>query len=406
MTVRAATGPARAVVLAASLLLMALVVVAAERARATPSALGRALGIEPLTARLATIADTLAVAHHEPTAAQIAFARRAGAAAPLNALPYYIAAAAGGPATTQQRRVLADMALRRDPRLRPAWSWMVADRVARQDGAGIARALIRLAVLSDPNQQIWTAIAQISADPAARAEIKREIQRGAPWRDTYLTALSGSPVDRAVVFEMLQSVGKHPPVTNTPVAGPPDDQRAFLAALIARKEYERAYLAWVQWLPAASQDAVGHVFDGQFRGRVALPPFSWRVIEGTGGATAIDPATGLTLDYAGDDTVAVAEQTLLLSPGRYRIVTQAKFDAIPVDAGVSPVTWSVACLPDAKPLADLAVPLDGAEHRVAGAAFDVPATCQAQTLSLKVGPVDFGKRAAGHIRAVTIEAIK
>ena len=403
----ARAGFGRALVLVGALLLAALVFVATERARPASTGLGRALGMEPLDAELAVIADTIAVAHRQPDAGQLAVARRAARAAPLDALPYYIVGAVNAPETVARRRTLVAMALHRDPRLRPAWSWTVADRVAANDVPGITRALLRLAVLGTDAQQLWGAIAQLSADPSARAIIKSEIRRGAPWRDTYLAALSSSPVDRAVVFEMLESVGKHAPVSAAPPPpGTPDDRRAFLAALIDRKDYERAYLAWVQWLPAASQEAVGHVFDGSFKGRAALPPFAWRMIEGAGGSAAIDPAIGLSLDYSGNDVADVAQQTLLLSPGRYRVVSQAKFDSVSIDSATSPVAWNLTCLPDGKQLGQLALPLDGVERRIAGAPFEVATACQAQLLALKVGPSDFGKRIAGHIRAVTIEAVK
>lgn len=390
-----------------ALVFVGIIVISTEQVRPTETRLGRALGVEPIDTRLVAIADSIAVTRRRPTAADLAFSNQVAERRPLSALPYYIAAATTAPGDVNRARRLNTLALRRDPRLRPAWAWQVADRAQANDLGPAAAALIRLAVLSPDAGSIWPAIAQISVSPAARKEIKGEIARGAAWRDTYLTALSDSNVDRAIAFEMLESAGKRRPVTNKPLPpGTPDDRRAFLRQLIVQRDYDRAYLAWVQWLPLASQTAVGRVFDSGFKGAAALPPFAWELSDGVGGATAIDPAVGLSLDYSGDDGAVLAKQMILLPPGRFRLVTQARFDPISNENGIAPLVWSVSCATDNKPLNDLAIPLDGSPRRVAGVPFDVSATCPAQILSLKVNSADFAKRLSGAIRAVTIEAVK
>jgi hypothetical protein len=206
---------------------------------------------------------------------------------------------------------------------------------------------------------------------------------------------------------MLESVGKRAPVTNVvPPPGTSDDRRAFLAQMITQHDYERAYLAWVQWLPAASQTAVGHVFDGDFTGAAALPPFAWEVADGAGGTTAIAPASGLSIDYSGSDGSVLAKQMVLLAPGRYRLVTEAKFQPVSNENGTAPLTWTLVCAVGNTALNELPVPLDGSAKRVAGAPFEVPVGCNAQTLSLKVNSADFAKHLSGAIRSVGIETVK
>lgn len=388
-------------------LFIGIVTVSTEQARPASTPLGRAIGVEPVEARLAVIADTIAVAQRRPSATDLAYANRMAEHQPLSALPYYIAAATRAPGDASRARQLNALALRRDPRLRPSWAWQVTDRAKANDSALATAALIRLAVLTPDPWPIWAAVAKLSVDPAARKEIKRELARGAAWRDNYLKALSESDVDRAVAFEMLQSAGKYAPATNKPpLAGKPDDRRGFLRQLISQRDYERAYLAWVQWLPAASQDAVGRVFDPSFKGYAALPPFAWELSDGVGGTTAIDPAVGLSLDYSGDDGAVLAKQMVLLPQGRFRLVTQAKFEPLANENGLAPLIWTVSCAADAKPLNELAVPLDGNARRVAGPTFDVPAGCPAQILALKVNSADFAKRLSGAIRSVSVEAVK
>lgn len=389
-----------------ALAMSAIILVSAEQARPAATALGETLGLVPLAPRLAEIADTIAVRHRIPSPDQLAFARRAAVATPLAGVPYYIVGATGGRDTAPRNRRLIALALRRDPRLRPAWAWTVADRIKAGDVTGITRALIRLAVLTPENEKLWPAIAQISAAPQARALIKAQIRRDTDWQDRYLTALSASTVDRAIVFEMVQSVGKHVPVATVMSSpGRPDDRRDFLAVLMQRKEYERAYLAWIQWLPAASLDAVGHVFDGGFKGAVALPPFTWQLSDGAGGSAGIAPATGLTIDYAGTDGATLASQLLLLAPGRYRVTTEARFASSSND-GVAPLVWELTCQSDQTALTTLAVPLDGTTGRIVGTPFDVPAGCVAQTLALKVNSAEFAKHLSGQIRNVSVEAVK
>ena len=407
MTATTSSWVRRSAALAGAIVFVGIITISTEQARPAASSLGRTIGVGPAEPRLATIADTIAVAHRRPSAADLDFANHVATRQPLAALPYYIAAATRPADAVMSARALNAMALQRDPRLRPAWAWRVTDRAKANDVGAATRALIRLAVLTTDSTPIWTAIAQISADPAARKEIKAEIARGAPWRDLYLTTLSASAVDRTIVFEMLESVGKRAPVTNVaPPPGTPDDRRAFIAQMVTQRAYERAYLAWVQWLPAASQNAVGYIFDGGFTGAAALPPFTWEFVDGAGGTTAVVPATGLTVDYSGSDGSVLAKQMILLPPGRYRLVTQAKFEPVSNENGTAALSWTLACVGGNPTLNALAVPLDGVSKRVAGAPFQVAAGCDAQTLSLKVNSADFAKHLSGAIRSVAIEAVK
>ena len=407
MTITHSRWVRRCAALVGAVLFVGIITVSIEQARPTATVLDRVIGVEPVEERLAAIADTIAVAHRRPSAADLTFANRIAARQPLAALPYYIAAATRGPAAMENARALNALALQRDPRLRPAWAWRVNDRAQAADVAGTTRALIRLAVLNQEAGPIWSAIAQITTDPAARKEIKAEIARGAVWRDDYLTHLTASKVDPAIVFEMLAAAGKQASVTSVaPPSGAPDDRRAFLTQLVTQHDYERAYLAWVQWLPAGSRAAVGNVFDGDFKGAAALPPFAWDIANGGGGTASIDPAVGLSIDYSGSDGSVLANQMVLLAPGRYRLVTRAKFQPVSNEYGAAPLTWTLVCITGNPVLNELPVPVDGSAKRVAGVPFEVAKGCDAQTLSLKVNSADFAKHLVGAIRSVAIETVK
>ena len=393
----------RMFVLIVAVALAVAVVAAAEHARPGYTPLGKALGLWSSEERLRALADAKIEHGTPPGAAGIALARHVATTAPLSALPFYVL---GTNAQVREPAAAVAAALERDPRFRPGYSWQAESAARAGDIATATRALIRLATLSPRESRYWPAIVQLTADPAARAFIKQELARGAIWRDGYLAQLGASSVDRSVVFEMLQFSGRRADAAIVPPEpGRPDDRGAFIAAMVARKDYERAYLAWVQWLPAASQAGVGNVFDSSFKGLSALPPFTWALVNGVGGATAIDPASGMTLDYSGTDGATLAQQTLLLGAGRYRIVTQARFDATAGDGATPPLVWTLTCIADAHVLSELAVPLEGASKRVGGTAFAVADGCPAQTLALRVNPADFAKRISGSIRSVTVETL-
>lgn len=396
----------RILILLAAVALAGAVVVSAERSRPGYTALGQALDVSSDESRLAAAADAKLLHGTQPTRADLALARRAAVSAPLSALPFYLLGTNG---QVRDPAAAVGEALRRDPRFRPAYTWQAEHDARSGDIAGATRAMIRLATLTQRETRYWAAIVQLTADPAARAVIKREMARTpAPaWRDGYLTQLGASSVDRGIVFEMLQSSGRRAATTSaTPLPAALDDRRAFIDAMVVRKDYERAYLAWVQWLPAASQGAVGHVFDSRFKGATALPPFAWALSNGVGGATAIDAASGLTLDYSGTEGATLAQQMLLLAPGTYRIATEARFDALAADGGTPPLVWTLTCIADQHVLNEIPVPLEGTPKRAGGAPFAVPADCPAQTLALRVNPADFAKRISGSIRGVTVEAVR
>lgn len=379
------------------------IAVSAEQTRPGSIPLAAEAGAPALEASLAPAVDAVMLHDGRLRKDQIALARRAAATDPLSPLPFYLLGAGG---ETRDARRAIDLALLRDPRFRPAYRWQALTRAKSGDIAGATTALIRLAVQMPREWQMWAPIAQLTADPRARAVIKAEIARGVLWEDVYLKALSDSSIDRAVVFEMLQSRGRRIGRASQPAAqAQPDDHRGFIAALVARKDYQGAYLAWVQWLPAASQAGAGLVFDAGFKGFAALPPFAWQLGDGVGGAATIDPASGLSLDYSGTDGAVVATQTTLLAAGRYRLATTARFDSVSNDNGAAPLVWNLVCADSGRALSELALPLDGTARHVAGGAFTVDASCPAQVLTLRVNSADFAKRLSGHIRSVAIEPV-
>lgn len=387
-----------------ALALAGAVVVSAEQSNATPGPIGRLLGVGATLAQVSTAATKVASATGKPSAADLAAASRLATTAPLSPLPYLVFAA------SRDDDALIDRALKRDPRFALGYSWRLLDRGKAGDVTGITRALVGLAA-TVPNDRVLQGLVQVSADPRARAIIKEKLRGGAPWRDSFLVILGASSADRNGAFDLLQAADRTP-AANAAASTAPNDRRNFLAQLTQKQDYERAYLAWVQWLPAASQAAVGNVFDGGFRAFDALPPFGWQIMPVQGGSVTIEPTRGLSLDYAGTEGVTLVQQTLMLPPGRYRLKTVANLQAPGGGPGSDgsasgpPITWSLVCLPTNTPLQSVPLPLAGRTASVQGPVFAVNGQCVAQRLDLAVAPMDFSRHFSGSVRSVEIEAIR
>lgn len=175
---------------------------------------------------------------------------------------------------------------------------------------------------------------------------------------------------------------------------------ALVSRLVAANQFTEAHQVWqrIYHLPEAAVTAP--IFNPQFRTMPASPPFDWTLI--AGGLGAADPENGeLAIDYYGRDSGNLASQTLVLSPRRYQI-------AFATEGGkpnaASRLFWTVACATgDQTILANVAVPTTPGSHRTSGA-FAVPATCPAQTLTLRGEAGEFPSPISLTIKGLAIRA--
>ena len=179
------------------------------------------------------------------------------------------------------------------------------------------------------------------------------------------------------------------------------EQSALLQSLLKNGEYERAYLAWINFLPEASLKKLGPVYDPQFDKLPGPLPFNWQVSDGGEGSSEFSKPHGLTVSYLGTGPAALTEQTLLLSPGRYRLSVVASG----ADEN-NQLAWTVTCA-GAGELQKL--PLSGlkdAPQRYT-TQFDVPADkCGAQRLALMGSPTEFPRTGNALIESVAVELVK
>src|SRR5690606_17691433 len=115
--------------------------------------------------------------------------------------------------------------------------------------------------------QFFAAMAAITRDPASRPALIRLMDGKPLWRLEFLNVLNQQRADPALIFRLTQG-----PVGKSAVLGEGDEQAALLTALVKQGDYERAYLAWINFLPTSALASVSLVYDGAFEQRPGPPP--------------------------------------------------------------------------------------------------------------------------------------
>jgi hypothetical protein len=181
---------------------------------------------------------------------------------------------------------------------------------------------------------------------------------------------------------------------------------ARLVALLDRGAVAAAAQAFDADLAAdgvADGRGASEPYDRDFRALPGPPPLNWRVRGGAGGTAAIRFDDGardgyLRADLTGAGGAALAEQTMLLPPGRYALHARARALG-ERDARGAAATWQVTCRASGVTLAALPVPA-GARWDDAATAFAVPVRgCAAQRLALVPG-------SGGVAGALAIDAVR
>ena len=220
--------------------------------------------------------------------------------------------------------------------------------------------------------------------PQAGAAYRAVFAAQPPWAgDFFRWACTQPPADDApvqVLFDALR-----------PLPGALDaaDWSAYLERLIGQRRWMQAYIAWVESLPAAQQQHLDNIYDGDFRDVPSNRGFDWRIgyVPGLEIATGpLDDARGsaLRLHFLGQRVPLWGQvaQLLVLAPGRYRIGGRVRLDDLQNHRGLQ---WVLSCAGDGRVLAASAR-LRGSQpwHPFAFEA-EVPAAgqgCGAQWLSL------------------------
>lgn len=400
-------GRAVRLALAALFLVAALVAIGRSTANALdrkgePS-LALALGL-PSVQPLYRLSEQAALAKTLPSPASLALARDAAQRDPLTGDPYFLHGAArrlaGDPRAAAR---LVDLAVHRDPRFIPAWFWRIGFAAEHRKVADATDAAVRVIEISpDSREQTIPLVVRLTLSPASWPRIRRALATptGATWRESYFNQLVAAGVEPSIVFSAIDVVretsGKPPGAR---------EQEALLASMVQKGDFERAYTAWLGWLPPESLSKVAYLYDGRFSGAPGAKPFNWILTSSGDGAAVIDKQHGLRIDYTANQPVQLARQIILMTPGRYRMTSVSLLDQPMSQDAEVPLLWQVICLPKRQAIATVRLP-DATSAKGAAIVFDVPPGCAAQQLSLEGLGMEFPIRVGGYVRSVEIEKAK
>lgn len=296
--------------------------------------------------------------------------------APLAPEPFLIK---GALAQVQQRQDLAEplfaAARARDPRSVAA-RYFLADRYLRS--GRIAPALGEIAALSRLFPQgragFGPALAAFAKTPGAVPQLRSFFRASPELEPLVLTTLADDARNAGLILALWRGRGSGVD------AGTAAWQSKLVNKLVEQGEFANAYAIWRR--VAGVTGSRGTVFNPGFSKSTVPPPFNWS-FAGAGGV--VEPTTGdrLQVIYFGRADTVLAEQLLLLAPGRYQLSMDI---SIPPGEG-GEIAWSLTCVPGTDAIFRLPIARKG----VLGGSFSVPPGCSAQRLQLTGSAGDFSQ---------------
>jgi len=304
----------------------------------------------------------------------------------------YLALAADAKGHVATARSLMELAIRSDGRaLRPR-VWLI-DQAIRRRAYGVAvEHLDRLVMANSARRQVTLrAMTAIVRDPASHAPLAKMLATGPNWRQEFLYELNQQGMSPDAIFRLTAH--------NSAQTEAISEQSSLLQSLIKNHEYERAYLAWVNFLPQASLKQIGSIYDPGFADLPGPAPFNWQLISGSDGSAEFRRPKGLSVSYLGMARATMALQTLLLPPGKYRfsVVASGRDE-------YNQLSWTITCTSGGEPVETTRLANLAATRRKYNTTFEIPATgCEAQQLVLWGLPGEFPKPADATIDTVMID---
>lgn len=260
------------------------------------------------------------------------------------------------------------------PRLLLAQQYILAGRVGQ--AVDEIADLVQLGTSVSP--QLIEALIPLSNDPSTRGAVLAALRRNARLRAAFVAYVGSKGGDASFLFKSLVAAPNKASLSN--------EQAAVVSMLVASGDYQRAYLAWINFLPPSALSDIAFVYDGNFAGLPGPQPFNWR-LSGSGSAsaeptrkTSLPQGTALEANYFTEQPATLAEQTLVLEPGSY-VLSYAVAGSRDGEMGGA-LAWSIRCLGKAATELVRSSLLPAQPTRVA-ARFTVPASdCPAQQISL------------------------
>ena len=293
---------------------------------------------------------------------------------------------------------LGDQAIKIEPRTRLAWLARLDRQMKLGDTVAAANSAIRLLTFDYQRMAVYLPIiVTLARDPRTIPVISSELAKDPSWRSPLVGLLMQGKVDPAIRYALMNP-GKSG--TSADLEG---DRGFFVEDLVGRGDFERAYLAWLSFLPDSALTRAGLPYDGGFDGLPGPAPFNWKLNSADGDRAAIDGGT-LQLSYSGRKAVTLAQQIVLLDPGVYRLNSIVASLGGQGSAGGTTLTWNVHCLPGNTALAALAIDPKTVGKSQLSAPFVVPAAgCPAISLQMDGTASEFPSRLALDIASVELK---
>jgi hypothetical protein len=252
----------------------------------------------------------------------------------------------------------------------------LADHYLRtnQPGPGLAE-LVRLTrLVPDGIVSVAPYYARYAKEPGG-AERMREVLRVHP--EFAPEVLSVLAADASSADLVLYLAGDRSNSSDQP----PLWHGRLVEALVTAGQFQKARTVWSKLSGETLTGETG-LFDPQFSGKKAPPPFNWSLLSTASGLAEEQGNGRLHIVYYGRDNATLASQTLTLRPGRYRL--SFKIDGS--SKALSSLAWKLNCLPSNHPVFSLNLPVNGGQ---AVGEFSIGGDCPAQQLALTGASPDF-----------------
>jgi hypothetical protein len=280
--------------------------------------------------------------------------------------------------------------------------WLFYDAARRGDDAeAFARADALLRLDADNGPALFPVMIRRLTDPRAVAPLGRHLASHPDWRPAFLAQLTARPTDVGVaerVFDVLHR-GPAPPEA--------EEIASLIARLTADHQYAAARSTWARLLPGhAPGGAPTPVYDGDFQGLPGGPPFNWSLVDTGDGRSELATAPGgdraLHTQFDSGKGVDLAQEMLVLPPGRYRLSGQVFLAAAgPPDT----LVWRLDCAETgATVLVEARSGGPGGAWRPFSASFTVPqAGCALQRLQLSSTAEDYFGATDAWFRSLSVD---
>jgi hypothetical protein len=203
-------------------------------------------------------------------------------------------------------------------------------------------------------------VAAVAAKRSAWPQLRALFREDSAIEQATLTALASDPAN----LETLAALsGGRRKAADAPWIG------TMIASLVGRGEYDRAHAFFLASLDPAP-DSASLLFDPDFRGSDAPPPFNWTFASSSIGLAERQDGGRLHVIFYGQEDGVLAGQLLVLQPGSYRLSMRVS------GGGTGSLAWTLRCANQPRDIASVPIAPQISER------FQVPVNCPAQWIEL------------------------